>query len=305
MSELKNKFSWSKSRDALFNECKRKYYYNHYGFWNGWDSRSPEKARQIYILKQLMSKEIWIGQVVHDIIKNILSQLKIGNEISLNYALNLLKKRLEKDFNESKSKLYQRFPKKSAALFEHEYDSLISKDEWDELFRKAEKCIINFYNSDTYRKIKNTPRENWLFLEDFLSFDFEGTELFLSIDFAIKEGNKIILYDWKTGRERDVETEIQLTCYALFVSNRWNIAPENIVARIYNLSIDKEDEFGIDTEKIDNIKEHIRDSILNMKSHLSDGENNIAEEKDFPKEEGPLCSWCNFKKICMLENISN
>lgn len=143
------------------------------------------------------------------------------------------------------------------------------------------------------------------FLEDFLSFDFEGTEVFLSIDFAIKEGNNIVLYDWKTGRERDVETEIQLACYALFVLDKWNILPENIIARIYNLSIDKEDEFRIDAEKIDNIKKHIRESILNMKSHLKDGENNLGEEKDFPKEEGPLCLWCNFKKVCMLETLPN
>lgn len=301
MTDFKNNFSWSKSRDSLFNECKRKYYYNHYGFWEGWGLNSPERIRQIYILKKLISKEIWIGQVVYDIIRNVLSQFKIGNEMSLNYALNILRKRLEKDFNESKSKTYQRFPNKVNALFEHEYGLLISKDEWNELFKKAEKCIINFYNSDTYKKIKNTPTNNWLFLEDFLNFDFEGTEVFLSIDFAIKEGKNIILYDWKTGRERDVETAIQLACYSLFVLNKWDIPPEHITARIYNLSIDKEDEFKIDAEKIENIKDHIRKSISEMKSYLKDKESNFAEEKNFPKEEGSSCSRCNFKKICIQE----
>ena len=131
---------------------------------------------------------------------------------------------------------------------------LTKYEEFEILFKKAENCIINFYNSDTYRKIKSTPVDKWLFLEDFLSFDFEGTKIFLGIDFAMKEGNKVILYDWKTGRERNVETEIQLACYSLFVLERWSIAPENIIARIYNLSIDKEDEFRIDTKKIDDVK---------------------------------------------------
>ena len=71
---FKNEFSWSKSRDEVFNECKRKYYFNHYGFWGGWDPASPDKIRELYVLKNLSSRHIWIGQVVHDIIKYCLPQ---------------------------------------------------------------------------------------------------------------------------------------------------------------------------------------------------------------------------------------
>ena len=298
MTDFKNEFSWSKSRDGLFKECKRKYYFNHYGFWNGWDKNASEKAQELYLLKQLISKEMWIGQVVHNIIKNMLFQLKIGNDVSLTYTLKLLREKLNKDYNNSIIKLYKKDPKGIVGLFEHEYDLLISKDEWDKLFKKAEECIINFYNSDIYKKIKSTPIANWLFLEDFLNFDFENTKMYLSIDFAIKEGNKVISYDWKTGRERDTGMDMQLTCYALFVLHKWNIQPENIIAKRYNLRIDKEDEFIINSESINKIKSYIRTSISEMKDLLKDKEENIAIEKDFPMNESPFCSWCKFKKIC-------
>jgi len=299
MSDFKNEFSWSKSRDDLFNKCKRKYYFNHYGSWGGWDINALEKTRELYILKNLISKEMWIGQVVHNIIKSMLFQLKLGNEVSLDYTLKLLREKLNKDYYNSITKQYKKDPKRIVGLFEHEYDLLISKDEWGEVFKKAEKCIINFYNSDVYRKVKSTLINNWLFLEDFLNFDFENTKIYLSIDFAIKEGNNIILYDWKTGRERDTDRNIQLACYALFILHRWDIPPEKIIAKVYNIAIDKEDGFVIDSKLISKIKDYMRKSINEMKGLLKDKENNIAIEENFSLNEGQFCSWCNFKKICL------
>jgi len=299
MDDFKNEFSWSKSRDYLFNECKRKYYLNHYGSWNGWDWNASEELKEIYMLKNLISKEIWIGQVVHGIIKTVLFRLKSGEEILLSYALSLLRKKLDKDYNNSISKLYKEMPKKIVGLFEHEYETLIPKDKWNKLFKMAEECLINFYNSDIYRKIKNTPVVNWVFLEDLLNFNFEGTKIYLSMDFAIKEGNKIIIYDWKTGRERDINNEIQLVCYALFVLNKWDISTENIIAKIYNLRINKIDEIIINSDQIEKIQEYMRKSISGMQELLKDKENNIAEEENFPINRGPLCSYCKFKKICL------
>ncbi len=65
MKEYKNSFSWSKTRDALFQECKRKYYYNHYGSWGGWVLRSDKRTREAYILKNLKTRQMWLGDVVH------------------------------------------------------------------------------------------------------------------------------------------------------------------------------------------------------------------------------------------------
>ncbi|NOZ64350.1 MAG: hypothetical protein GXO71_05370, partial [Caldiserica bacterium] len=47
MKELVNEFSWSKSRDIIFRECPRKYYFNYYGSWGGWKFDAPERTRQI------------------------------------------------------------------------------------------------------------------------------------------------------------------------------------------------------------------------------------------------------------------
>ena len=33
MADLVNEFSWSRSRDATFQDCRRKYYLHYYGSW--------------------------------------------------------------------------------------------------------------------------------------------------------------------------------------------------------------------------------------------------------------------------------
>ena len=63
--ELKNEFSWSKTRDQTFRECLRKYYFQYYGGWGGWLKDADARIRQIYMLKNLYTRQMWAGDHVH------------------------------------------------------------------------------------------------------------------------------------------------------------------------------------------------------------------------------------------------
>ena len=76
--ELENKFAWSVSRDRAFRECPRQYYFSYYGYWNGWKKDAPERTREIYVLKQLKNRYMWIGQTVHDCIARSLKNISRG-----------------------------------------------------------------------------------------------------------------------------------------------------------------------------------------------------------------------------------
>lgn len=304
MVDFPNEFSWSKSRDELFNNCKRAYYYQYYGSWGGWKQESP--ARELYVLKNLISRQIWVGQVVHGVIKTILLQCKSGIKPSLSQVIQRLRNKLDSDFNGSKAGLYRQQPKYKVGLFEHEYNLLIDKNEWEDEFKKAETCVRNFYNSDIFKHIKNKDTKDWIFLEDFLSFLFEGTKVYLNIDFAIKENDKIILFDWKTGQQRESENiDIQLACYVYYVLQKWELPPNKILVRIYNVRIDKEDVFKISSEIIGQIKKYMLDSIKNMKSLLVNVEENQADISNFNKTDDlRKCNFCNFKKECYSQGDS-
>jgi CRISPR/Cas system-associated exonuclease Cas4 (RecB family) len=301
MTDFKNEFSWSKSKNEMFNECKRKYFLHYYGSWNGWDNHEEDRIKRTYYLKQLNTKEIWLGQIIHEVIKYVLDQFRYGNRITLGHAIVILRKKFEEGFIQSSLKKYTGFRSKVHKFFEDEYNIKISEEDKKELLKKAESCLTNFYNSDTFIEIKNSLISNWIYLEDFLSFNFEGNKIFLSMDFAMKKDDKVIIYDWKTGKERSSEFDLQLTCYSLYISEKFKISPEKIIARIFNLSINKEDTFEINEEKLIEMKNYIREKVSKMKSFLEDVEENIAKEEKFPKEEGFYCSRCNFKKICSGE----
>ena len=44
-TRLENKLSWSVSRSNILNTCQRKYYYNYYLSWGGWESHTDERAK--------------------------------------------------------------------------------------------------------------------------------------------------------------------------------------------------------------------------------------------------------------------
>jgi hypothetical protein len=71
MAELENKLTWSHSRQNTFNACKRKYYYQHYGSWGGWDVGAPREIRQAYCLKNIDGIDAYLGNLVHKHISEI------------------------------------------------------------------------------------------------------------------------------------------------------------------------------------------------------------------------------------------
>ena len=248
---------------------------------------------------------MWVGQVVHEIIEYVLKKFRDGEILSLDDSMSILRKKLDSGYTQSKLKEYSGFSSKLNKLFEHEYGIEITKNEKQRLFEFAGQCLMNFYNSDIFAEIKNTPKDDWLLLEDFLRFDFEGETVFLSIDFALKKEGKIILYDWKTGKERTSDFDLQMMLYSLYVKKRWGIGNENIVARVFNVSIDKVDNFVVNCDKLESAKNYMRRSIQKMKSKLVFPDYNQAREEDFKKvhlDSGYKypCNRCNFRKICKL-----
>jgi len=299
---FRNEFSWSKSRDGLFKECRRKYFFNHYGFWNGWIASEDERVKKIYYLKKLNGKEVWVGSSVHGVIEFILKRFRAGEEISLSHAVVILRKRMESDFAMSKLGGYTGFKTNAHRFFEDEYGIEISDEVKESLFDKAEMCLRNFYNSDIFMEIRRTPLEDWITLEDFLSFDFEGTRVYLSIDFGMRVGSRIVLFDWKTGKERKADYELQLGLYALYVSEKFGIAAEEITAKMVYLGLGSEvkvDSFEVSSGRLEEVKRVLKASVLEMKKLLSDVTGNEAVEEDFEKSEGYWCSRCSFRKVCL------
>ncbi len=180
--ELRNEFSWSNSRETVFRECLRRYYYNYYGFWKGWEASCDELTRKIYVLKKLKSRHVWAGEVIHRCIDHSLKNLQKGIPV---LALDRIKKltldRMRTDFRTSRAGRYWQNPK-SLGLFEHEYREDLADETWKALADHVQECLDIFYAGEVFKRLCEVKREDWLEIEQFSSFRLHNVKIWAVMD---------------------------------------------------------------------------------------------------------------------------
>lgn len=301
MPALENTFSWSKSRAEEFVECQRKYFYNRYASWGGWDLSAPQEARLAYILKNLKNRWAWKGETVHHIVETVLKSMRSGKLLPAEDALNELTQVMRRDFLSSKAKKYMQDPKRNIGLFEHEYTKPVTDAVWKAVHDEAAACLKNFISSGFYKELEADDKKNWLVIEDLEEFDFEGAKVFVKLDFARKKDGWVEIYDWKTGKE-EKGASVQLGAYAIYAMQKWNIPLSNIRAYLVYLSnaspVPQEE--PLSEELIAEAKVTISQSIRGMQSLLLDVKRNIPKPREFFKftENERLCGYCNFYRMC-------
>jgi CRISPR/Cas system-associated exonuclease Cas4 (RecB family) len=301
MAALENLFSWSKSRAEQFEECRRKYYYDKYASWGGWERNAVPRTRLIYVLKNLKNRWAWKGETVHHVIEDVLKSLRFGKPIPYETAEKLLTEIMRRDYRASKAKKYFQDPKRNLGLFEHEYEKGISDAVWKKIHDEAAECLRNFYASALYRELIQDDKTEWLLIEDLEEFEFEGAKIYVKLDFCRRRSGKIEIYDWKTGKS-DKEAPVQLGAYALYAMGKWNVRLEDVRTFLVNLVSDPvvPREQKLDETVLVETKRVVSESVRRMREFLSDPAKNVPRpEEDFPyAEDERICGNCSFYKIC-------
>jgi CRISPR/Cas system-associated exonuclease Cas4 (RecB family) len=164
-----------------------------------------------------------------------------------------------------------------------------------------EQCLRNFYSSETFEMLKRLPQQMWLEVEDFSSFNLDGTKIWAVLDCSFRtEDGGVKIIDWKTGRRTSEDVSMQLSCYAMYAMEKWGVDPEKVKLVEYNLLANQGAEFNISGAEIENTKAYIAGSIADMQSMLIDVDNNLPKHEEvFLKiEDERVRAGCNFRKIC-------
>jgi hypothetical protein len=300
MKVLENRFSWSVSRDRVFTECARKYYFNYYGHWGGWENNAPERVRNIYILKQLKNRATWIGEVVHDCIARSLKNLSRGIPLlPLEDILAITRDRMRQDFRSSSAKRYWQNPKTYCGFFEHEYEMDIADEEWKKSAEQVDHCLKIFYQSPHFGTFKAMNPSAFLEIEQFSSFLLNSIDINIKLDCACREKNKVVIWDWKTGKAVRSGDALQMACYVFYAMKTFRMSSQDVAAKLFDLYRGKLYEQTITERSLDELVTYIDGSISDMMSLLADPDRNLAREDDFAKAETrSLCLRCNFLKVC-------
>jgi hypothetical protein len=302
MAELANEFSWSRSRDNTFQECRRRYFYHYYGAWGGWDAAAPAELRRLYVLKQLASRQQWAGRVVHDAIEMALHAFADGRDLPVEPFIADVVERMRGEWRSSRAGRYRESPK-TVALFEHEYAIDLKPEVWQALSRNVGVCLRNFFRLPLVTAIRKTPSEHWSIEHWSKVFDFEGTPVWMAPDFGFWTGDgRLALVDWKTGGASPDGTAFQLGCYALYAAEVLGVPPAKVDLYEANLREPEVTQLQWSDERLAAIKEQLRLSVRSMKAYLADPAANVAAIGDFEKTEDlRICKWCNFRVVCRPE----
>jgi CRISPR/Cas system-associated exonuclease Cas4 (RecB family) len=297
---LKNDFKWSVSRDRTFRECPRQYWFNHYGFWGGWNHDVEARTRDIYVLKQLKSRPTWVGEVVHDCIRHSIENLARGIAIlPLERILEITRNRMRNDFRVSRDGLYRDNPKFACGLFEHEYRVPVTDEQWRESADTVDRCLVTFYSSPVWEQLCATKPGDFLEIERFSNFMLDGIPVTVKLDCATRETDQVVVWDWKTGRREGADAKLQLACYAFYVHHAYGVPIHRVRMRRLELSGGGVHERTIAERELGEILDYVRGSISDMRSLLDDPERNLAAEGRFSKvERREDCLRCNFFQVC-------
>jgi CRISPR/Cas system-associated exonuclease Cas4 (RecB family) len=277
---------WSISRYNRFSNCKRQYFYDYYAKY---DKENP--LEKIVFLKSLTSKALETGNIVHDVIRDMLQRFQksskpINKEKFFKYTFNMTQ-----EYCSVKT------------FFEHYYNGdLISSQE---IYLKVKNILENFLNSPRFFWIEKNavPQSSEWVIEPagFGETRINNYKAFCKVDFLFPIGDKIYIIDWKTGKCDDVKHSKQLTGYSLWANYHFEKKAADITAMIVYLYPEyKEKNVKINDISMLEFTNSVELETKDMYEYLIDIEKNIPKnKKEFPVSCNTFfCKYCNYREIC-------
>lgn len=298
MPIFQNEFSWSSSRHRMFEACKRQYYFNYYGSWGGWEQDADAHAQLLYRLKKMTTVPQLIGTVVHEAIKQVLKALQVGRGVSPQavetYAQNLFDQHLR----DSEQQHWRRAPSRYTNLFEHYYGEPLSAAARMQAVKRVTASLQTFFASDAYATLQSVLPEHYLSIEELADFALGETKIWVVLDVAIRYGKSVLIFDWKTGRERESDRH-QLAVYALYAASQWGIALSDLHLRDVYLQTNTASSVHLSPDDLAQTRIFVDESIQKMRALLDDPDQNTASQDAFPMTSHThQCTTCAFKAAC-------
>ncbi len=310
MAEITNDLTWSISRAGLFQSCQRAYYYRYYGYWGGWKFDADEKAKLLYVLRNVKPMILWAGTIVHETIKDALTRYAATGEVPTLPALQQhATELLRAGWLETINKEWQERPSKKTNLFELYYGDgenygeckKLPREQTDAIKERVMSALDAFSRSQVLKDILATSTKQWQPIDANLFFMLDDIKVWACPDFAYTDASSILhIIDWKTGKEHPAQLRLQLACYALYAIKTLNVPLENVAIHGVLLNdFGRRSDYQVDQALIDSVTSQIKVSFNAMKKKLKDAEKNLAEEDDFPCNPSDFnCSTCPFLRVC-------
>lgn len=296
-------FTWSISRNNLYDWCKRKYYLNYYG------ARRVREAKDravsaVWWLKQAVPRNVWIGTVLHDIAQRALQACRGGREIP---AAQLVEDATAYYRGGAlASKRGVKFDGQWVSLVEDIYPDTPPSIDIDEAEMRVRDLTQNFIESEAYDYIKGLPANAIMEIDQpFQTFILKDVPILGSLrvfavpDVLLRSNNEIKIIDWKTGNVESQGINMQAGIYRLYAHLKYDSPEEQITVHIADLNTGQNVPPPGGTPTLAEAETFMRSSIQSMLDNMDDIHYNTVSIRNYPMTpDTGKCQHCNFKRIC-------
>jgi hypothetical protein len=281
---------WSNARNEVFQQCKRKYYFQYYGKYD------LGNFHKINRLKNLTTVPLEIGNVTHKLIQALLRRIKLSFE-PIDHA---------KLYDYSKRETFKICRDKE---FEEVYYK--KRDQIDiesEIFLPVMQAMKNLLESQ---------RMTWMFEEALLSKDdwiielddqhkygecrIDGLKAYCKVDFMFPIDEDLYIIDWKTGKPSYAKHAIQLRGYAGWSISQFGVSVDSVKTTIAHLLPEyEENTVQLNEFDLDDFVALVRAQTNEMYEFCEVPETNVPLKKEqFPMTTHlNFCKFCEFRELC-------
>jgi hypothetical protein len=144
-------------------------------------------------------------------------------------------------------------------------------------------------------------------VETLQSFTWHGVKIWVQMDLARLEEERLYIYDWKTGHvEDEARLRQQLGIYALYFQQahpEW-VANRTLWGVVYDLAQDRLFEFELTESTLQETHTSIKKSVAQLQGLLLDREANLTELERFPMISTlSVCRTCQFRELCGRDKV--
>jgi hypothetical protein len=307
VAELRNEFAFSWSRHQSFYSCPRKFYWQHYGSWHGWDDDAPREARIAYRLKQLQSVAMLVGDTFHAELSEVLRRRQDRpSGVPVDQLRETMERRLLKHVRESRDKDWQRFGnvKDYAILFEDYYGAGLTPEDEQRALDAVRECVEGFARSGFGKRVFGVEKSR-LRTIDPKSFEekravLDGLLVYAGPDLIVaSENGDLHVIDWKTGSPHK-QNLAQLSIYGLVVSEKQGVPLERLTAHLVYVRAGVHEPYANLAAGVEEARRYISTFVDDVRGRLTDIDANRADDIEaFPMTTDLWkCRSCNFRELC-------
>ena len=315
---FEHELSWSASRASTFAACRRRYYHDYYFSWNGWSRDSPRERTLAWRLKKMTRLPMLTGDVLHQAIAEYFDRRSEGQSMSEEQLVGLAVKALRAGYKASRDGqgLWRDRPSQSVHLAEHHYaepcvdESTSAAGDYGK--RYVERLQAGggyFFGAPELAPLHALTREDMVCVEgrdpgarhvrDLPTIELFGTKVYAIPDFALREGDDLVVYDWKSGSPRE-QDDFQLSVYTLYAMEAWGARPEQVTCVDVYLTTGELRSKRHTEAELEPVLARIEASLAEMRALHFDAGSAAGDPDAFPRvEEGSReCAQCNYRELC-------